>query len=507
MSDEEMITPDPGGTERFVSPETSDDEYSAARSAAPITTDLTVRSIKEMKLVIGKINKNEPKTDNSIPRVMINEFSDSDIGPFQVIIESTDQNIGRIHPMKLGRIIKINFEGLKNNIKDISFAGQKRIKIDFDSARAANLFIKSKWVKDSHYKTFIPFHLVSRQGVIRNVDSEIDENYILDNIDAGPFQIIEAKRMKRKLIENGQVKYVPTGTVILRFRGTFLPNEVSIDYQKCKVQPFIQKVTICYKCLGYNHVSQQCRGTSKCPNGCEQHEGNICPRKESPVCIYCEAPKNNHSALSQECPRFVFEKNIKMKMAYENVPYRAAKEQLLRKDYSEVLKSNKFEFPPLSERQLSIINDNPNAFNNKYEQSKHYNTRNVTDYISNRTYKRKNTQSTNISNCSNSYENKRPKTFSRYNQNKFTYNTKENLERRVNENVKIPRQQINEESLESILNQITCKIIQTSEKNGNSPLELINNIRDYFVVNNSSQNYGTTVPNNSSMELPVSSCK
>ena len=76
-----------------------------------------------------------PDTAKNRNIFQVKENSDTDAGPFQIIIESTENNLGKIHPMKLGKIIKTNFESIQNNIKNISYSGQNRIRIDFDLAR------------------------------------------------------------------------------------------------------------------------------------------------------------------------------------------------------------------------------------------------------------------------------------------------------------------------------------------------------------------------------------
>ena len=147
-----------------------------------------------------------PDTTKNRNIFQVKEYSHTDAGPFQIIIESTENNLEKIHPMKLGRIIKTNWESIQNNIKNISYSGQNRIGIEFDSTRSANHFINSEWLKSSSYKTFIPNHLVTRQGVIRNIDTVVDEKYILDNIRCLPFKIINVRRMNRKITINDQVE-------------------------------------------------------------------------------------------------------------------------------------------------------------------------------------------------------------------------------------------------------------------------------------------------------------
>ena len=86
-------------------------------------------------------------------------YNDFDTGPFQVVLESKEGNLGKIHPMKLGRILKTNFDQIKQNIKNIAYAGQNKLRLEFDSAKSANIFINSDWLKSSNFKYFIPNHI------------------------------------------------------------------------------------------------------------------------------------------------------------------------------------------------------------------------------------------------------------------------------------------------------------------------------------------------------------
>lgn len=283
----------------------------------------------------------------------IDSFGKQDIGPYYIFIEGTSNlNIGNFHPMAIGRKIKKECPpNVKDAIKNISFLGIKKIKIEFSTGTAANAFLASNPFASESYKTYIPNHLVTRQGVIKHVDVSLDEMYLLNEI-ISPVEILNVKRITRKNINNSE-QFVPTPSVILTFRGKYLPENVTLDYTKCKVAPLFKKVVQCSKCLIFGHFATQCRSKRfRCERCAGNHESSTCESEDLPTCIYCENPKMPHKSTDKKCPRFLLENNINKHMAYKNIPYKEAKLEITTKSYYQALVNleDSKEFPELNQR-------------------------------------------------------------------------------------------------------------------------------------------------------------
>lgn len=268
---------------------------------------------------------------------------------FYVYIESTDKNVGRLHPMFIGHILlkKLHI----TNVVSINSIGNNRIRVIMKSAFDANKLINNKQLDSENLRAFIPNHLVERKGLIRSVDTRFDENYIKENIQSSS-PVNYVRRLNRKISIDGSDKWIPRQLVIISFEGNILPTYVVINSVQFTVEPFISKVVQCYKCLKYGHVSNQCRSTktlcTKC--GKEKLDEHNCESDDT-YCIFCK--NNSHNSTSKNCPNYENQKKIKVQMSLNNIPYLDAK-NMMDNSFSSIVSNNRFnileneqEFPPL----------------------------------------------------------------------------------------------------------------------------------------------------------------
>ena len=83
---------------------------------------------------------------------------------------------------------------------------------------------------------------------------------------------------------------------------------IRIGFVSCRVRPRVE-VQRCYRCLGFGHVRQSCKGPDRSTScwkcGEEGHKGKDC--KGPPACFICQGPgktKPGHIAGSGNCPAF-----------------------------------------------------------------------------------------------------------------------------------------------------------------------------------------------------------
>ncbi|KAK9877889.1 hypothetical protein WA026_020115 [Henosepilachna vigintioctopunctata] len=246
------------------------------------------------------------------------------LGPFLVIIESTEQNLGKIHPMNLGK--KLHQKGI-NGIKNISKKGKKRIAIEFTSAKAANQFISQDGLGDPNHEIYIPSRLIASRGVIKDVGNDISEEDVLQA--DSKVKILGAKRLNRRTVIEKEIKYIPSNTWVLTFEGKMLPNKIAIWGCIRDVTLYVGPVIQCYKCLRYGHTEKNCNGQKKCRNCAEKHDEKECNNSNNPKCIYCES---KHSSTDRTCPEFFRQKKINEIIATENISYFEAS-KIMKKDY------------------------------------------------------------------------------------------------------------------------------------------------------------------------------
>lgn len=240
-----------------------------------------------------------------------------------VFIEKTNnENIGRLHPLVVGHILHKKL--LVKNIVSIKSAGKNRVKVHFNSTRDANLLVANQLLRAENLKAFIPNHLLEKKGLIRGVDTFFDNDYLKENL-VSSAKITNVQRIQRKIIKDNKVELVAKQSVIVTFEGNVLPNEVIINSVVFPVELFFGRVTQCYNCLKYGHISKQCRTNNPlCLNcGKPKAENHECFEKDI-YCIYCKT--NDHRSNFKKCPFFEKQKKIKKIMIEHNSTFNEARE-------------------------------------------------------------------------------------------------------------------------------------------------------------------------------------
>ncbi|XP_050512813.1 uncharacterized protein LOC126888514 [Diabrotica virgifera virgifera] len=219
----------------------------------------------------------------------------SDSGPFIVYIESTDKNIGKLHAIRVGHYLHLN--NFKSSIAEIKSIGRNKIKVVLNNASSANNIVSSDFLEVNNLIAYIPQFFVERRGLIRSVDTEFTEIYLLEKLKAEnpDSNIKQIKRLKRRITtETNDIKLVARQLVCITFIGSSLPKEVIINSCIFPVEPYIYPVIQCERCLRYGHMTQQCKGKERCKNCGENHSNTDCSMVTK--CLHCN---QQHSAFNK----------------------------------------------------------------------------------------------------------------------------------------------------------------------------------------------------------------
>jgi len=173
---------------------------------------------------------------------------------------------------------------------------------------AANKLVASEQLAVHKLRAFIPTFRVLRAEVIRDVPQNVSLE-ALKELTSSPIKILEFHRLNRRVKLDGEIKYLPSRAVCIKFAGQFLPSHVNIFNCRYSVSPFIPKTRICFSCFRVGHLSKMCKSQSWCIYcGKAGHKaGEDCELKNSPCCINC---RGAHLPTSHTCPIV-----IKYKMA------------------------------------------------------------------------------------------------------------------------------------------------------------------------------------------------
>lgn len=250
----------------------------------------------------------------------LSQFISTDVMPFTVYIESNDKNIGQLRDMYVGKLL---FQNGIEGVSKIARKGRNRVGVEFSSLKQANNFLNSEFPKKNNLKAFIPQHLISCKGIIREIDPSLSVESILKNIKASNnCPVLGVQRMLRKKEIDGKVQFVNTASVIISFRGKNLPQYVTLFYNVRVPEAYVAPVIQCSNCCRYGHLSKQCRSNVRCPACSDNHELSSCPARDNPACVFCKGDhfsnESNTRLSNRVCPEFHLQKEIKVHMARYN---------------------------------------------------------------------------------------------------------------------------------------------------------------------------------------------
>ena len=233
------------------------------------------------------------KTERSDDKIDI-IYNDTDIDLYIIHIIPMDNDVKRLFPMTIGRMIHdLKIEG----IRKIKQESRRCILVEFAKASQANSIIDDARIKAKNLKVIIPSKALFLFGLIRGVDVDLSSEQIIDFV-SSPFPIVHARRLNRRVVDDkGQVNYVPTKSVDLKFRFSKLPAHVYMFSISLEVSTYVPAPRVCVQCLRYGHTQKFCRGKARCTKCGGDHVSNECS-KILPICASCGT---NHVFNHPDC--------------------------------------------------------------------------------------------------------------------------------------------------------------------------------------------------------------
>lgn len=301
----------------------------------------------------GAIPKNTDNAAAKKPRPVF-KYSRNDIGPFIVYVEDNKSDFkGSLNAIKVGGIILAEFPESDNKIKNISSIGKNRVKIICADSEQANSLIESPSLLKYNLIAYIPTFLVYKRGVIRGVCKDYSEESLKNIIrpfDSNlKFEVQEVKRIKRKLSSterermgmtnistSTQDDLVPTQSIIVDFKANSLPKYVVMNRVRCEVEPYIQKVLLCYNCFRFGHIGKQCKSSIRCLLCGDKHNKEKCDKLITHnKCLNCQG--GHLTTQLNLCPEFKRQKNIKTAMSQSSLSYNEAARTIPKISYADVV--------------------------------------------------------------------------------------------------------------------------------------------------------------------------
>jgi len=204
------------------------------------------------KIVVSEVSnipRDSPLSSN--PEKIL--YSSTDNSPYIVHVHSVNEDsLNPTHPLLISQSLsRIAYA----DIKEIRKIGRGKVLAEMHSAKAANNLVLNPNLEKENLKAFIPVYRTIRSGIVKDIPQHYDENDLLEFFDS-LFKVVEVKRLNRRIRIKGEMKYIPSRTVCLKFVGQILPKYVFLCHTRHEVYPFVPKIKICYSCFRVGHVSK-----------------------------------------------------------------------------------------------------------------------------------------------------------------------------------------------------------------------------------------------------------
>ncbi|KYM98340.1 hypothetical protein ALC62_10950 [Cyphomyrmex costatus] len=254
-------------------------------------------------------------------------YDKGDRPPFIVFVrrvaDSSDGANSRLDPIAVSRTI-LCFA--KNKIIEIKSSGRNKVAVHFNDFATVNTVLSHPSLKEAGLHAFISSFNILRTGIIRNIPLDISENEIINHF-FSQFKIISVRRLNIRLRKD-ETTFSPSRTILVKFRGQYLPRSVSYMHVSFPVFPYFSRVLICFSCLRYGHINADCKSKPQCERcGDARHpEPDACPRLSlPPLCYNCG---REHLPSATSCPAYLKQKLIYTTATLENISYAEARSKI-----------------------------------------------------------------------------------------------------------------------------------------------------------------------------------
>ncbi|KAL6418802.1 hypothetical protein ACFW04_014241 [Cataglyphis niger] len=155
-----------------------------------------------------------------------------------------------------------------------------------------------------------------RTGIIRHIPTEMDPTDLVNSIETTA-KILSIQRLNQKIKIDGETKFVPSKTILIKFKGQLLLPVVSLFKIRLPVYLYIPRVQLCYNCYRFGHISTNCKEKTRCLCCGGANINEECPRFQQPP-IYCNCG-GEHLSTIPNCPSNIKQKQINTLASIDNI--------------------------------------------------------------------------------------------------------------------------------------------------------------------------------------------
>lgn len=190
-------------------------------------------------------------------------------------------------------------------------------------------------VSDQAIKKKVLYNSCTTQYIVKRVGKEIPLSEIAEDASLQGISVNKITRFTKK----GE-KTTPISTILISELGDVKRRKIKIGHEILRVQNFIPKPRICFRCLEFGHFQADCKAEDpRCEICGENHATKECTNiKDQPECFRCGA--KDHSAYDFNCP-VVKKESVSLNKAKtgRSPGTTVEKSTINRRSYSEVVRS------------------------------------------------------------------------------------------------------------------------------------------------------------------------
>ena len=245
------------------------------------------------------------------------------------------------------------FQGISSNgFKSVQRQRSGAFLVECSTRKASDLLLKRDGgsLHDRKIRVRIHAQLNSSKGVIRCADlRDCTEAEIKEELaEQGVTDV-------RRIVITKESRKVPTGTLILTFGMTTLPESLKIGYMNVRVTPYIPSPMRCFKCQRFGHISKFCKNKEICNLCAQEHHDGDC--KGPKLCVNCGG---DHPSNSKICSILAQEKEVQRVKILEKCSFAQAKKkvqermQIQQTSYAKVSACSPPPEPPKAKLELML---------------------------------------------------------------------------------------------------------------------------------------------------------
>lgn len=268
-------------------------------------------------------------------------YDQTDLGPYVVHLTKNIADPASGYTLRVLKVAQLLFKNKVTGIcsDGIKLIGRNKVALQFKTWDEANKFLECEFLSAYDFHAQIPTYNVTRTGIIKGIPVDWSMEELVNALEcpSGCGPVLKARRLNRKTFIENKPVWIPTQTVAVTFKSTFLPKKIFCFNAAINVDKYQLPSIQCLSCCRFGHTQNFCRSKPRCFKCAQPHSGSTCQVIDS-SCLFCSG---NHFATDKVCPEHNRQKIIKNIVSEESISYMEASARvpsINRRLYADIVK-------------------------------------------------------------------------------------------------------------------------------------------------------------------------